>query len=256
MPRFHKLPHIIEAQKSEVTCEIETLEGVMRANVGDYVIVGIKGERYPCKPDIFERTYAPVPTGSARPLYGPGDTRPRAYQCAVCARLFSGTPDNHREMGALAEACCAPCARCGGKLAAYGTCTNAECRRARDAEHEAKLLARAQRIPEAEYDGPVTPDGDEGRYFANTSAYRDWLADEGRSVPETVWACTIHRPRINLDTVLESVCEDLLSEDVYERLVDVSVLSRAVDAWNEKQTAESWYIDYKRAVVLEKGETP
>ena len=39
---------------------IPTLEGVMRAKVGDYVIKGVKGELYPCKPDIFEQTYEPV----------------------------------------------------------------------------------------------------------------------------------------------------------------------------------------------------
>lgn len=37
--------------------EIETLEGVMRANIGDYIIKGVNGEFYPCKPDIFEKTY-------------------------------------------------------------------------------------------------------------------------------------------------------------------------------------------------------
>lgn len=37
--------------------EIETLEGIHRAGVGDYIIKGIKGELYPCKPDIFEATY-------------------------------------------------------------------------------------------------------------------------------------------------------------------------------------------------------
>jgi len=36
---------------------IETLEGDMRANVGDWIIRGVKGEIYPCKPDIFEATY-------------------------------------------------------------------------------------------------------------------------------------------------------------------------------------------------------
>lgn len=39
---------------------IETLEGKMRANPGDYIIKGVKGEIYPCKPDIFEATYEPV----------------------------------------------------------------------------------------------------------------------------------------------------------------------------------------------------
>ncbi len=39
---------------------IETLEGVMRANVGDWIIRGVKGELYPCKPDIFAATYEAV----------------------------------------------------------------------------------------------------------------------------------------------------------------------------------------------------
>ena len=36
---------------------IDTLEGDMRASIGDYVIRGVQGEFYPCKPDIFEATY-------------------------------------------------------------------------------------------------------------------------------------------------------------------------------------------------------
>ncbi len=37
--------------------EIETLEGTMRGEIGDWIIKGVKGEFYPCKPDIFEATY-------------------------------------------------------------------------------------------------------------------------------------------------------------------------------------------------------
>jgi len=36
---------------------IETLEGFMTADIGDWIITGVKGERYPCKPDIFAATY-------------------------------------------------------------------------------------------------------------------------------------------------------------------------------------------------------
>lgn len=36
---------------------IFTLEGAMRASIGDYIIKGVNGEFYPCKPDIFEKTY-------------------------------------------------------------------------------------------------------------------------------------------------------------------------------------------------------
>ncbi|MBO0125213.1 hypothetical protein [Agrobacterium sp. OT33] len=39
---------------------IKTLEGEMRADYGDWIIKGIKGELYPCKPDIFAATYEAV----------------------------------------------------------------------------------------------------------------------------------------------------------------------------------------------------
>lgn len=39
------------------TLTIKTLEGNHIANIGDYIIKGVKGEFYPCKPDIFEMTY-------------------------------------------------------------------------------------------------------------------------------------------------------------------------------------------------------
>lgn len=42
------------------TMLISTLEGVMTARPGDWIIRGVKGELYPCKPDIFAATYEPV----------------------------------------------------------------------------------------------------------------------------------------------------------------------------------------------------
>ena len=42
------------------TLTIQTLEGNMIANPGDYIIRGVQGEFYPCKPDIFEATYEKV----------------------------------------------------------------------------------------------------------------------------------------------------------------------------------------------------
>lgn len=40
--------------------EIITLEGVMKAQPGDYIIKGVKGEFYPCKPDVFMKTYEEI----------------------------------------------------------------------------------------------------------------------------------------------------------------------------------------------------
>jgi hypothetical protein len=39
---------------------IHTLEGLMQVSHGDWIITGVKGEKYPCKPDIFEATYEAV----------------------------------------------------------------------------------------------------------------------------------------------------------------------------------------------------
>ncbi len=39
---------------------IHTLEGVMRAEMGDWIIRGVLGEFYPCKPDVFAKVYEPV----------------------------------------------------------------------------------------------------------------------------------------------------------------------------------------------------
>ena len=44
----------------DVKLEITTLEGVMTASMGDWIIQGVNGEIYPCKPDIFEKTYEKV----------------------------------------------------------------------------------------------------------------------------------------------------------------------------------------------------
>lgn len=42
------------------TLHIQTLEGVMTATLGDWIIRGVAGEFYPCKPEVFVRTYEPV----------------------------------------------------------------------------------------------------------------------------------------------------------------------------------------------------
>lgn len=84
MPYFRKRPVVIEAMQwvdgngfhiaswcggrvekaldpRQTKIVIPTLEGDITASHGDYVIKGVQGEFYPCKPDIFESTYEPVP---------------------------------------------------------------------------------------------------------------------------------------------------------------------------------------------------
>jgi len=59
---FDNDPNIIFKRENGMIIEavIGTLEGAMIASSGDWIIRGVKGELYPCKPDIFEATYEAV----------------------------------------------------------------------------------------------------------------------------------------------------------------------------------------------------
>jgi hypothetical protein len=57
---FHRGDHFTTTTMPDgVYLNIATLEGVMQARPGDWIIEGVKREVYPCKPDIFEATYEP-----------------------------------------------------------------------------------------------------------------------------------------------------------------------------------------------------
>lgn len=60
--KYRKKPVVIEAYQTDKDLDIETLEGTMHASAGDYIITGVRGEQYPCKPDIFKQTYEPADT--------------------------------------------------------------------------------------------------------------------------------------------------------------------------------------------------
>lgn len=59
--KVRKKPVIVNAEKVDRTTYIETLEGRMKAEKGDWIITGVNGEKYPVKPDIFEKTYEVLP---------------------------------------------------------------------------------------------------------------------------------------------------------------------------------------------------
>ena len=56
--KYRKKPVVVEAEGPITEARvIHTLEGDMQADVGDFIITGVNGEQYPCKPDIFKKTY-------------------------------------------------------------------------------------------------------------------------------------------------------------------------------------------------------
>jgi hypothetical protein len=56
--QFIGIENILSASPEHI--EIKAIEGPLRASLGDWIIKGVKGEFYPCKPDIFEATYDPA----------------------------------------------------------------------------------------------------------------------------------------------------------------------------------------------------
>lgn len=74
--KYRKKPVVIEAYQTDKEMDIETLEGTMHASVGDYIITGVRGEQYPCKPDIFKQTYEPADAPTASPWHRVEDGLP------------------------------------------------------------------------------------------------------------------------------------------------------------------------------------
>ena len=57
---LHRAPKPSDHTDVAIWIDIPTLEGTMKADRWDWIIKGVQGEFYPCKPDIFEATYEPV----------------------------------------------------------------------------------------------------------------------------------------------------------------------------------------------------
>jgi len=60
MAWFRQKPVEVEAVRATESEDVETLEGALRVNPGDWIITGVRGERYPCRDDIFRDTYEAV----------------------------------------------------------------------------------------------------------------------------------------------------------------------------------------------------
>jgi len=68
---------------------IDTLEGTMRADAGDWIIRGIKGEFYPCKPDIFEATYEPAVAPPVVPVVESTWRTVNGARCENCGNVLT-----------------------------------------------------------------------------------------------------------------------------------------------------------------------
>lgn len=179
--------------------QIKTLEGWMQANVGDYIIKGVKGEFYPCKPDIFTMTYetdfAPgasgcghVPAGyscvtpgcSNGPAPEPEDLRAEVerlrverYLCVLAMRCAMGA--HHDGVDAMRE-------RLEPVVARYGIATACAARAAISDADAACIEAQYSR---SEIAGSSGEPRDECRCIPMAPRPWNFCTDCGGRIPET-----------------------------------------------------------------------
>ncbi|MEU0087210.1 DUF6011 domain-containing protein [Streptomyces sp. NPDC006274] len=156
---------------------IETLEGVMRGNVGDWIIRGVQGEFYPCKPDIFADTYAPADDAPE----GPSDTaaelaklRETLHKLRFMLDRGKGRPPVAAEywrdvLDRLTDDPGEPCDR--DQLAAAIDRASERCQQVRDREGPGGMINASQILgllsptwPDGNFEAPTpAPEGEAGR---------------------------------------------------------------------------------------------
>lgn len=171
------------------------------------------------------------------------------YACGSCGKLYSPNIYLCREVEQRAAArraakeCCATrhCA-CGVEIEKYWTAC-ATCR-------ERHMLERATVI--TDYIGPVQSDHVEmsewgDGYSSNVDAMREYCYGD---LPAYCWPCKASPLRLDLDSILESACDDQ-HEGAADQIVGVDDLGKAIDAFNDAQTCITYYPDHTRVIVLD-----
>lgn len=102
MPAFRKKPVIVEAVRTYESVVIQTLEGDMQAQAGDWILKGVRGELYPCKDDIFRETYEPV-----------GKEGVKALASAVLTGAVLAKPEQPEPVCCCGRTSYGSCSRCG-----------------------------------------------------------------------------------------------------------------------------------------------
>ena len=177
------------------------------------------------------------------------------YKCGKCGLVY-----HVREW---AERCCKPkkCERCGVEIphnAFYTLCN--KCRAEKEREEELHRFEKARKYtlksapPErCEMMYSDSYGYNEG-YFSEIEELEEYCEDNDIIMPDYVWCTSSHQLNIDIDSVVESECEDL-HEDAYEWIAqkDIDELRTFVNRWCEKQTTtRTFYVDYSAVIVLNK----
>ena len=149
----------------------------------------------------------------------------------------------------LAREHCAPrrCG-CGAEIpeSYYRACS--ACRARHEAEREQARFEAAEKLDPATYTGPVWLDG-YGRdgYCESLEELLEECWDDDKEPPEYVYACTVHRLRLDPHDILASALEDTWEGCVWDLEKEFVAF---VESWNAEQTGGWWEWDHRRVIVL------
>lgn len=118
------------------------------------------------------------------------------------------------------------------------------------ARKERESFERAEKVSEADYDGPVFCE-DTDTFYRDSGELREWFEDEERETPAYAWACSKRTGELRVDSILESAADDLHEDHEWQAFAELEAF---IAEWNKKQTCETWEPDYGRAVLLDGGE--
>lgn len=174
-----------------------------------------------------------------------GSTTVVALACGNCRRVYALNDP-------YAIRCCDPRCDCGAPPRPGWSCCEA-CLEKRNAEREADLIAKAKRVAEEDYSGPVYHDGawNEG-YLRDTDEFREWWESnhDGEPLPAHVWGCTTRILTIpSADVIVDDATQDAY-EGASDDMPDTAALQAAIDAYNASVTAEAWEVENKTLVML------
>jgi hypothetical protein len=181
-------------------------------------------------------------------LHKPDGTKTDLSACGVCGKLARGVTNFD-----ISEKCCT-CYDCGKPLGEERYVSNIIYCRNCDSKRRAKV--EADRLEKAtvleNYDGPVFWDGGHGSYGEGYYENADELSEDDDFEGEYAYACTSRCLILDLDNVLENLCEEM-HEDAIDDLNGVEQLQAAVNVFNEANKSVLTYdVDYKHKVRIER----
>lgn len=168
---------------------------------------------------------------NATELFHQGGRPAQIWYCTQCR--------NVHKIKELAEQCCKPHLCTCGAETQKGWLVCDTCRGANSQKHEATLVEKAKKIPEAEWDKAVCANDE---YFSSMDELRDRCEADGDPLPFPIWGTSPMLFRLDATRMVEWACEDLY-EDAMDHVSMESTmkLQELLDAWTKEHGPPEGY---------------